>query len=117
MPKRVSGLLLKIQSVSEHWGPAMGGHSWAAEGRIRSLRGETCDWYGDSRPCGVPQELACGGGSPWRVLPRKLAGPGKSLAGCCPSRLEVGKTIKSIVGDPGELRSFQEYSSPSEKNP
>lgn len=42
--------------------------------------------------------------------------PGNRLARPCPGRLKAGKTIKFIMGDPGELGIFQEYISPSQKN-
>lgn len=40
---------------------------------------------------------------------------GSRLAGPCRGRLEAGKAVRSVMGDPGEPRSFQEYISPSGK--
>lgn len=50
------------------------------------------------------------------IISGEMWGPrGSRLAGPCRGRLEAGKAVRSIMGDPGEPRSFQEYISPSGK--
>lgn len=86
-----------------------------AKGQIQTVlgaHGEPANglsgWCDDCSPCTGQLGAAVG-------APRgDLGSRGGHLARPCPGWLQAGKTIELIMGDPGELRIFWEYISPSE---